>query len=306
MDGFPLSDRLPVAWLVALLLVAELMRNTGRFTMADVLPTALKQRRSGSRPPSRSCASRCSISSPRWLALVAWCPARRQRRRRRTRHRPVGAIMVTHVHRRHEGHDLGPDHQGCPAHHRRGDHDPLRRQGRVQPSRRFSPMPSTPPPRPRRRVRRSPLPPRRARRPRPRRSPATSCTTARSTARPPRQDRLLSRCRWRWCRHGRPAHVLQRFYTVPTSRPRAVGRMGDLADRGFYLLTLVIGFGAGASSVPTRSTRPRASRTPRPRCSPPELGAPPAGHRLPASLATILAVVAGLTITASATFAHDL
>src|SRR5690606_7046405 len=33
-----------VAWLVALLLVAELMRNTGKFTMADVLSFRLKQR----------------------------------------------------------------------------------------------------------------------------------------------------------------------------------------------------------------------------------------------------------------------
>ncbi|MDJ0112868.1 cation acetate symporter, partial [Rhodococcus erythropolis] len=33
-----------VAWLVALLLVAELLRNTGRFTMADVLSFRLKQR----------------------------------------------------------------------------------------------------------------------------------------------------------------------------------------------------------------------------------------------------------------------
>ncbi|MDN5739462.1 MAG: cation acetate symporter, partial [Brevibacterium aurantiacum] len=33
-----------VAWLVALLIVAELMRNTGKFTMADVLSFRLKQR----------------------------------------------------------------------------------------------------------------------------------------------------------------------------------------------------------------------------------------------------------------------
>ena len=33
-----------MAWLVALLLVAELLRNTGKFTMADVLSFRLKQR----------------------------------------------------------------------------------------------------------------------------------------------------------------------------------------------------------------------------------------------------------------------
>ena len=42
-DGFLYSIGFLVAWLVALLLVAELLRNTGRFTMADVL-SRLKQR----------------------------------------------------------------------------------------------------------------------------------------------------------------------------------------------------------------------------------------------------------------------
>ena len=44
LDGFLYSIGFLVAWLVALLLVAELMRNTGRFTMADVLAYRLKQR----------------------------------------------------------------------------------------------------------------------------------------------------------------------------------------------------------------------------------------------------------------------
>src|SRR4051812_30829911 len=43
-DGFLYSIGFLVAWLVALLLVAELLRNTGRFTMADVLSFPLKQR----------------------------------------------------------------------------------------------------------------------------------------------------------------------------------------------------------------------------------------------------------------------
>lgn len=42
-DGFLYSIGFLVAWLVALLLVAELMRNTGRFTMADVLSFRLQQ-----------------------------------------------------------------------------------------------------------------------------------------------------------------------------------------------------------------------------------------------------------------------
>jgi cation/acetate symporter len=43
-DGFLYSIGFLVAWLVALLLVAELLRNTGRFTMADVLSFRLNER----------------------------------------------------------------------------------------------------------------------------------------------------------------------------------------------------------------------------------------------------------------------
>jgi cation/acetate symporter len=42
-DGFLYSIGFLVAWLVALLLVAELLRNTGRYTMADVLSFRLRQ-----------------------------------------------------------------------------------------------------------------------------------------------------------------------------------------------------------------------------------------------------------------------
>jgi cation/acetate symporter len=43
-DGFLYSIGFLVAWLVALLLVAELLRNTGRYTMADVLSFRMRQR----------------------------------------------------------------------------------------------------------------------------------------------------------------------------------------------------------------------------------------------------------------------
>jgi cation/acetate symporter len=43
-DGFLYSIGFLVAWLVALLLVAELMRNSGRFTMGDVLAFRMRQR----------------------------------------------------------------------------------------------------------------------------------------------------------------------------------------------------------------------------------------------------------------------
>src|SRR4051812_17226004 len=43
-DGFLYLIGFLVAWLVALLLVAELLRNTGRFTMGDVLSFRMRQR----------------------------------------------------------------------------------------------------------------------------------------------------------------------------------------------------------------------------------------------------------------------
>ncbi|GAA1966018.1 cation acetate symporter [Amycolatopsis minnesotensis] len=43
-DGFLYSIGFLVAWLVDLLLIAELLRNTGRFTMGDVLSFRMKQR----------------------------------------------------------------------------------------------------------------------------------------------------------------------------------------------------------------------------------------------------------------------
>jgi cation/acetate symporter len=43
-DGYLYSIGFLVAWLVALLLVAELLRNSGRFTMADVLAFRMRQR----------------------------------------------------------------------------------------------------------------------------------------------------------------------------------------------------------------------------------------------------------------------
>ena len=43
-DGFLYSIGFLVAWLIALLLVAELLRNSGKFTMADVLAFRMRQR----------------------------------------------------------------------------------------------------------------------------------------------------------------------------------------------------------------------------------------------------------------------
>ncbi len=55
-DGFLYSIGFLVAWLVALLLVAELLRNSGRYTMADVLAFRMRQR------PVRTAASISTIT----------------------------------------------------------------------------------------------------------------------------------------------------------------------------------------------------------------------------------------------------
>ena len=110
-------------------------------------------------------------------------------------------------------------------------------------------------------------------------------------------------------------HVLMRFYTVPTANEArksvtwAIGLIG-----AFYLFTLVLGFGAAAvipggqnaiSDLPGKAN-----------AAAPALAFWLPGGGLGGSIflaiisgvafATILAVVAGLTITASASFAHDI
>ena len=54
-DGFLYSIGFLVAWLVALLLIAELLRNSGRFTMADQLAYRMRQ------TPVRSAAATSTI-----------------------------------------------------------------------------------------------------------------------------------------------------------------------------------------------------------------------------------------------------
>ena len=103
-------------------------------------------------------------------------------------------------------------------------------------------------------------------------------------------------------------HVLMRFYTVPTAREArrsvswAIGLIGT-----FYLMTMILGFGAAAlvgkeniDQMPGKANAAAAALAF-------ELG----GTLLLAiiagvAFATILAVVAGLAITASASFAHDI
>jgi len=103
-------------------------------------------------------------------------------------------------------------------------------------------------------------------------------------------------------------HVLQRFYTVPTSKQaRKSVEWAIWLIGGFYLLTLVIGFGAAALVGPDRiNAAPGKANAAAPLLAYELGGSTLLGIISGIAFATILAVVAGLTIAASATFAHDI
>ncbi|MGD9525734.1 solute symporter family protein [Pseudonocardia sp.] len=103
-------------------------------------------------------------------------------------------------------------------------------------------------------------------------------------------------------------HILMRFYTVPTAKEARRSVVWAIWLIGlFYLFTLVLGYGAGAlvgSDVIKKA--PGAANSAAPLLAF-ELGGPLLlGIIAAVAFATILAVVAGLTITASASFAHDI
>jgi cation/acetate symporter len=102
-------------------------------------------------------------------------------------------------------------------------------------------------------------------------------------------------------------HVLMRFYTVPTAREArrsvvwAIGLIG-----AFYLFTLILGYGAAALVGPdTILKAPGGQNSAAPLLAFELGGTILLGVISAVAFATILAVVAGLTITASASFAHD-
>ncbi|WP_157421335.1 solute symporter family protein [Actinoalloteichus hymeniacidonis] len=103
-------------------------------------------------------------------------------------------------------------------------------------------------------------------------------------------------------------HILMRFYTVPTSKEARRSVQWAIWLIGlFYLFTLVLGYGAGAIVGPERiQDAPGGVNSAAPLLAG-EIGGPLLlGFIAAVAFATILAVVAGLTITASASFAHDI
>ncbi|WP_199589157.1 cation acetate symporter [Blastococcus sp. TF02A-26] len=102
-------------------------------------------------------------------------------------------------------------------------------------------------------------------------------------------------------------HVLMRFYTVPTAKDARRSVQWAIWLIGiFYLFSLVIGYGAGALVGPNEiANAPGAVNSAAPLLAFELGGTVLLGIIAGVAFATILAVVAGLTITASASFAHD-
>jgi cation/acetate symporter len=110
-------------------------------------------------------------------------------------------------------------------------------------------------------------------------------------------------------------HILSRFYTVPTARAArrsvvwAIGLIG-----GFYLMTIVLGFGAAAIVGPDAVRGSNAAGNTAVPLLALDLGggAQSTGGTVlfaivaAVAFATILAVVAGVTLASSASVAHDL
>lgn len=102
-------------------------------------------------------------------------------------------------------------------------------------------------------------------------------------------------------------HVLMRFYTVPTATEARRSVTWAICIIGlFYLITLVLGFGAAALVGPDRILAAPGGAN----AAAPLLALEVGGTVFMAiisavAFATVLAVVAGLAITASASIAHD-
>ena len=103
-------------------------------------------------------------------------------------------------------------------------------------------------------------------------------------------------------------HVLMRFYTVPTANEARRSVVWAIALIGiFYLFTLVLGYGAAALVGPDAiCDAPGRENSAAPLLAFQLGGDLLLGVIAAVAFATILAVVAGLTITASASFAHDI
>jgi len=290
-DGFLYSIGFLVAWLVALLLVAELLRNTGRFTMADVLSFRLKQR------PVRMAAALSTLAVVFFYllaqmagagGLVALLLGIDGVAAQGLVIAVVGALMILYVLvggmkgttwvqiikailliagagimtiwvLARFGFDLSALLQGAIDVAGEGG------ETLVEPGRQYG---------------------------------ASSLT----------QLNFLSLALALVLGTAGLPHVLMRFYTVPSAKEARRSVVWAIWLIGiFYLFTLVLGYGAGALVGPeTIMSSPGRANSAAPLLAYELGGVFLLGIISAVAFATILAVVAGLTITAAASFAHDI
>ena len=289
-DGFLYSIGFLVAWLVALLLVAELLRNTGRFTMADVLSFRLRQR-----PVRTAAATSTLVVSFFYLlaqmagagGLVALLLGVTGRAQQGLVIAVVGVVMIAYVliggmkgttwvqiikatllvlgaatmtvwvlatYRFDLSALLGAavDRAGAAG------------TALLEPGKQYG---------------------------------ATGTS---------KLDFLSLALALVFGTAGLP-HILMRFYTVPTAKEARRSVVWAIWIIGvFYLFTLVLGYGAAALVGPQRIlAAPGRANSAAPLLAYELGGTVLLGLIAAVAFATILAVVAGLTITASASFAHD-
>ncbi|MDC7122069.1 cation acetate symporter [Cellulomonas fimi] len=290
-DGFLYSIGFLVAWLVALLLVAELLRNTGRFTMADVLSFRLRQR------PVRMAAALSTLAVVFFYllaqmagagGLVALLLGIDDRAAQGVVIAVVGALMILYVLvggmkgttwvqiikavlliagagvmtlwvLSKYGFNLSELLQGAIDQAGEGG------EALIEPGKQYG-------------------------------ASAMSQLNFVSLA----LALVLGTA-------GLP-HVLMRFYTVPSAKEARRSVVWAIWLIGiFYLFTLVLGYGAGALVGPeTITSAPGGVNSAAPLLAYELGGTILLGIISAVAFATILAVVAGLTITAAASFAHDI
>lgn len=290
-DGFLYSIGFLVAWLVALLLVAELLRNTGRFTMADVLSFRLRQR------PVRMAAAISTLAVVFFYllaqmagagGLVALLLGIDGAAAQGLVIAVVGALMILYVLvggmkgttwvqiikavlliagagamtvwvLARYGFDLSGLLQGAIDAAGEGG------ESVIEPGRQYG---------------------------------ATALT----------QLNFLSLALALVLGTAGLPHVLMRFYTVPSAKEARRSVVWAIWLIGiFYLFTLVLGYGAGAIVGPEAiMAAPGKANSAAPLLAFELGGVFLLGIISAVAFATILAVVAGLTITAAASFAHDI
>jgi len=289
-DGFLYSIGFLVAWLVALLLVAELLRNTGRFTMADVLSFRLRQR------PVRTAAAITTLAVSIFYliaqmagagGLVALLLGVESKRGQGLTIAVVGAVMIIYV---LVGGMRGTTwvqiikavllitgafimtawvlgKYGLNLSSLFGD--AVKKGGETGPALL---------------------------------GPGKQYGLTGTT----QLDFVSLSLALVLGTAGLP-HVLMRFYTVPTAREARRSVVWAIWVIGiFYLMTLVLGYGAAALVGPDEIlAAPGKANSAAPLLAYELGGTLLLGIIAAVAFATILAVVAGLTITASASFAHD-